>query len=112
MSSNTPWEIIETDVLVLGSGGAGLCATLHMADSAAPPKVLMAVKGLYGKSGCTRMVQGGYNVVLNESDSLDNHFRDTLEGGRWINHQELAWMLVKEAPGRVMELENRAGCFF
>ena len=32
----TPWETIETDVLVLGSGRVGLCAALHMADSAAP----------------------------------------------------------------------------
>ncbi len=108
----TPWETIETDVLVLGSGGAGLCAALHMADAPRPPRVVMAVKGLFGKSGCTRMVQGGYNVVLREPDSLDDHFRDTLKGGQWINNQELAWMLVSEAPGRVLELENRAGCFF
>ncbi|MCZ6645915.1 MAG: FAD-binding protein [SAR324 cluster bacterium] len=110
--SNTPYEILTTDVLVLGSGGAGLCAALHMADAPRPPQMTMAVKGLFGKSGCTRMVQGGYNVVLREPDSLENHFRDTLEGGRWINNQELAWMLVAEAPGRVLELENRAGCFF
>ena len=110
--TDTPYEVLETDVLVLGSGGAGLCAALHMADAGRPPRVVLAVKGLFGKSGCTRMVQGGYNVVLREPDSLDNHFRDTLEGGQWINNQELAWMLVAEAPGRVLELENRAGCFF
>merc|ERR1711964_29635 len=33
-------------------------------------------------------------------------------GGQWINHQELAWTLVREAPNRVLELENRVGCFF
>lgn len=106
------YETLETDVLILGSGGAGLCAALHLADAKAPPRVLMAVKGLFGKSGCTRMVQGGYNVVLNPADSLDAHFRDTIEGGQWINNQELAWTLVKEAPRRVLELENRVGCFF
>jgi succinate dehydrogenase/fumarate reductase flavoprotein subunit len=74
--------------------------------------VLLAVKGLFGKSGCTRMVQGGYNVVLRQPDSLEAHFRDTVSGGQWLNDQELAWLLVKEAPGRVLELENRAGCFF
>jgi succinate dehydrogenase/fumarate reductase flavoprotein subunit len=72
----------------------------------------MAVKGLFGKSGCTRMVQGGYNVVLRAPDSVQAHFMDTLQGGQWINDQELAWLLVSEAPGRVLELENRAGCFF
>ena len=109
---NITWETIETDVLVLGSGGAGLCAALHMADTPVPPAVVIAVKGLCGKSGCTRMVQGGYNAVLQEGDSLEKHFLDTLAGGQWINNQELAWLLVKEAPSRILELERRVGCFF
>jgi fumarate reductase flavoprotein subunit len=37
---------------------------------------------------------------------------DTIEGGKWLNHQELAWTLVTRAPERVLELENRWGCFF
>jgi fumarate reductase flavoprotein subunit len=110
--SSSAWDTIVCDVLVLGSGGAGLCAALHMADSDHPPSVVMAVKGMFGKSGCTRMVQGGYNVVLQEEDSLEKHFLDTLKGGQWINDQELAWQLVSEAPARVLELENRVGCFF
>ena len=109
---NPAYEIIEPDVLILGSGGAGLCAALHLAAARPPPRVLLAVKGLFGKSGCTRMVQGGYNVVLRAPDSLEAHFRDTIEGGAWLNDQELAWLLVSEAPGRVLELENRVGCFF
>ncbi len=106
------YETIATDVLILGSGGAGLCAALHLADAREPPRVLIAVKGLFGKSGCTRLVQGGYNVVLNPADSLEAHFRDTIEGGQWINNQELAWTLVTEAPHRILELETRVGCFF
>ena len=106
------WETLSTDVLILGSGGAGLCAALHLAEARPLPSVIIAVKGLFGKSGCTRMVQGGYNAVLRQPDSLEAHFRDTLEGGQWINHQELAWTLVREAPNRVLELENRVGCFF
>ena len=58
------------------------------------------------------MVQGGYNAVLAEPDSLDAHLLDTLKGGGWINDQDLAWTLVTEAPGRVHELEDRYGCFF
>ena len=72
------WETISTDVLILGSGGAGLCAALHLADAKPSPSVIIAVKGLFGKSGFTRMVQGGYNVVLRQPDSLEAHFRDTL----------------------------------
>ncbi len=100
------------DVLVLGSGGAGLLAAIHAHDGNLSGKVVVATKGLVGKSGCTRMVQGGYNVALSEGDSVEAHFRDTIEGGKWINDQELAWKLVSMAPQRVRELENRHGCFF
>ena len=58
------------------------------------------------------MVQGGYNAVLNPADSFDRHFADTIKGGAWINHQELAWKLVEEAPRRIVELENKSGCLF
>ena len=89
-----------------------MCAILHLMDHHPKPQVFLAVRGLFGKSGCTRMVQGGYNVVLDKSDSLEAHFQDTVKGGQWLNDQELAWKMVSEAPGRVLELENRAGCFF
>src|SRR5262245_35760062 len=58
------------------------------------------------------MVQGGYNVALAPEDSVERHFMDTIEGGGWLNHQELAWLLVSTAPVRIRELENEVGCFF
>ena len=58
------------------------------------------------------MVQGGYNVALNPGDSVERHFMDTIEGGKWLPHQELAWTLVTTAIERVRELENEIGCFF
>src|SRR5207244_1760033 len=91
---------------------AGLCAALHASDRSPRLSVTVVVKGLLGRAGCTRMVQGGYNAVLTEPDSLDAHFLDTLAGGGWINDQELVWTLVVEAPGRVLELESRYGCLF
>lgn len=103
---------LDTDVLVLGSGGAGLFGVLHALDANPDLHVTIAVKGLLGKSGCTRMVQGGYNVVLSPGDSIERHFMDTIEGGKWLNVQELAWLLVSEAPQRIRELENKYGCFF
>ena len=99
-------------MLILGAGGAGLCAALHVADLTPRLSVTVVVKGLLGRAGCTRMVQGGYNAVLAAPDSLEAHFLDTLRGGGWINDQELVWTLVNEAPGRVAELEGRYGCFF
>ena len=103
---------INTDVLILGSGGAGLFAALHCLQGAPNLDVTVAVKGLLGKTGCTRMVQGGYNVALAEGDSVERHFMDTIEGGKWLNNQELAWALVKESQVRIRELENELGCYF
>ncbi len=105
-------DSFETDILILGAGGAGLCAALHAADRAPGLSITVVVKGLLGRAGCTRMVQGGYNAVLTPPDSLEAHFLDTLRGGGWINDQELVWTLVREAPRRVLELESRYGCFF
>jgi fumarate reductase flavoprotein subunit len=101
-----------TDILVLGSGGAGLLGALHAKSAAPDLRVTVAVKGLLGKSGCTRMVQGGYNVALAAGDSAERHFMDTLDGGKWLNDQDLAWTLVTVAQRRIRELENRWGCFF
>jgi len=103
---------LSTDILILGSGGAGLFAALHAKKAAPELDVTIAVKGLLGKCGCTRMVQGGYNVALAEGDSVERHFMDTIEGGRWLNDQDLAWLLVTEAQVRIRELENELGCFF
>ncbi|HET9662825.1 MAG TPA: FAD-binding protein, partial [Burkholderiales bacterium] len=100
------------DILILGSGGAGLFAALHAHQANPALSVTVAVKGLLGKCGCTRMVQGGYNVALAEGDSVERHFMDTIEGGKWLPDQDLAWMLVSVAVERVRELENELGCFF
>jgi fumarate reductase flavoprotein subunit len=105
-------ERLATDILVLGSGGAGLLAALHARSANPDLDVTVAVKGLLGKSGCTRMVQGGYNVALAKEDSAERHFMDTLDGGKWLNDQDLAWTLVTVAQTRIRELENRWGCFF
>ena len=103
---------LKTDILILGSGGAGLFAALHAHQHDPALSVTVAVKGLLGKCGCTRMVQGGYNVALAEGDSVERHFMDTIEGGKWLPDQDLAWTLVSVAVERIHELENELGCFF
>src|SRR5437016_2938586 len=102
----------QTDILILGSGGAGLFAALHAHAANPVLDITVATKGLLGKCGCTRMVQGGYNVALHPGDSVERHFMDTIEGGKWLPNQELAWTLVSTAVERVRELENEIGCFF
>ena len=103
---------LQTDILILGSGGAGLFAALHAHQTTPDLSITVAVKGLLGKCGCTRMVQGGYNVALAPGDSVERHFMDTIEGGKWLSDQDLAWKLVTKAVERVQELENELGCFF
>src|SRR5688572_11755422 len=105
-------KTLRTDVLILGSGGAGLFAALHAHQHNPDLSITVAVKGLLGKCGCTRMVQGGYNVALAAEDSVERHFMDTIEGGKWLPDQELAWTLVSVAVERIHELENELGCFF
>jgi fumarate reductase flavoprotein subunit len=103
---------VRTDVLILGSGGAGLFAALHAHAANPALSITIAVKGLLGKCGCTRMVQGGYNVALAAGDSIERHFMDTIDGSKWLANQDLAWTLVTKAIERIHELENELGCFF
>jgi fumarate reductase flavoprotein subunit len=105
-------ERLTTDILILGSGGAGLFAALHAHAADPALDIVIATKGLLGKCGCTRMVQGGYNVALHAGDSVERHFMDTIEGGKWLPNQDLAWTLVSRAVERITELENEIGCFF
>ena len=108
-----PLESIDADMLIIGAGGAGLLAALHVHElTYEPASIAIVVKGLLGQSGCTRMVQGGYNCVLNPNDSFEKHFEDTIKGGQFINDQDLAWALVSDSPDRIIELENKVGCLF
>lgn len=113
MSVKIDIEREDTDILILGSGGAGLFAALH-AQQTAPvgTRITLAVKGLVGKCGCTRMVQGGYNVALGGGDTVERHFMDTIQGGKWLPNQDMAWRLCEQAVIRIHELENEIGCFF
>ncbi|MBI4218790.1 MAG: FAD-binding protein, partial [Chloroflexi bacterium] len=106
-----PYEELSVDILILGSGGAGLMAALHACRNSPRLDIAVATKGIMGQSGCTRMVQGGFNAVLDPADSIELHFQDTVKGGAFLNNQELASYLVRQAPAVIAELES-FGCFF
>ena len=109
----TDIERTDTDILILGTGGAGLFAALHARQTTPEgTRITVAVKGLIGKCGCTRMVQGGYNVALGGGDTVERHFMDTINGGKWLPNQDMAWRLCEQAVVRIHELENEVGCFF
>lgn len=103
---------IQTDLLVLGMGGAGQLAALNAYDADPGLDILIVTKAVQGKGGCSRMVQGGFNVVLNEADSHEKHFVDTIKGGKFLNNQNLAKTLVEQATPTIKEMENKYGCFF
>jgi len=105
-------EKITTDILIVGMGGAAQMAALNAHDANPDLNILIVTKALRGKGGCSRMVQGGFNVVLNPKDSHEKHLEDTLKGGQFINNQKLAGILVEQATPTIREMETKYGCFF
>lgn len=105
-------KIIETDVLVIGSGAAGCRAAIEAARYNA--KVTLVTKGLFGKCGCSVMSTTSYNAAFGHTDpedSINMHFEDTVKGGSFLNEQKLAYILAKEAPKRMMDMENMGAIF-
>jgi fumarate reductase (CoM/CoB) subunit A len=94
-------DVVDCHVLVIGSGGAGVRATIEASQYG---KTVLISKTIVGKGGCTTMAEGGYNAVLRDEDSCGIHFEDTLKGGAFLNDPELVNILVKEAPLRMGDL--------
>jgi L-aspartate oxidase len=93
------------NVLVLGSGVAGLSAAVRLAGSSlAGPSLGVLTKGVLSQSA-TRWAQGGVAAVLGgDEDSTDLHLADTLAAGAGLCDEEAVRILVDEGPGRVHEL--------
>lgn len=105
-------KIYQCDVLVIGSGGAGCRAAIEARKKNLD--VIIVSKGLSFKSGCTTLAEGGYNAAfayVDEEDSYEAHFKDTLKGGAYLNDTKLVRILVEEAPERLMELESYGALF-
>lgn len=90
----------RTDVLVIGSGIAGLTFALKLADHAA---VTLVTKKRRADSN-TNYAQGGIAAVMSPADSFELHVEDTLEAGAGLCHEEAVRELVREGPARVREL--------
>jgi len=100
------YETVDTDVLVIGAGGAGSRAAIEGANHNV--NVTLISKELFGKAH-TCMAEGGYNAALANIDAADNwhvHLKDTIVGGAWLNNQKLVEVLVKEAGDRIFDLEE------
>ncbi len=93
------------DVLVIGAGGAGLRAAVEAREAGL--RVAIICKSLFGKAH-TVMAEGGAAASMGNVNDNDNwmvHFRDTMRGGKFLNHYRMAELHAKEAPDRIWELE-------
>lgn len=99
------------DVVVIGAGGAGLRAAVEAREAGL--RVAIICKSLFGKAH-TVMAEGGVSASMGNVNSDDNwmvHFRDTMRGGKFLNHWRMAELHAKESPDRVWELETWGALF-
>lgn len=99
------------DVVVIGAGGAGLRAAIEARE--AGMRCAVICKSLFGKAH-TVMAEGGIAASMgnvNEGDNWQVHFRDTMRGGKFLNHWRMAELHAQEAPDRVWELETWGALF-
>jgi succinate dehydrogenase / fumarate reductase flavoprotein subunit len=104
-TEKTSLERYKYDVLVIGAGGAGLRAAVEARESGL--RVAIICKSLFGKAH-TVMAEGGAAASMGNANSNDNwmvHFRDTMRGGKFLNHFRMAELHAKESPDRIWELE-------
>ena len=107
----TDHEEHSYDVLIIGAGGAGLRAAIAAREAGLRTAIIC--KSLFGKAH-TVMAEGGIAASMGNVNSKDNwqvHFRDTMRGGKFLNHPRMAELHAKEAPDRVWELETYGALF-
>ncbi|WP_024275233.1 FAD-binding protein [Hyphomicrobium sp. 802] len=97
---------LESDVLVIGAGAAGMTAAMAAARGGA--SVLLVDKSLIGRGGATIMAQMTVAAALGEQEPDDwkKHLEDTLKAGRGVCNEVLSEILCREAPDRIRELDG------
>ena len=107
----TSLEKHKYDVVVIGAGGAGLRAAVEAREAGL--RVAIVCKSLFGKAH-TVMAEGGAAASMgnvNDNDNWKVHFRDTMRGGKFLNHYRMAELHAKESPDRIWELEMWGALF-
>jgi succinate dehydrogenase / fumarate reductase, flavoprotein subunit len=96
----------ETDVLVIGSGAAGMYAAIEAARAGC--RVLLADRSLIGRGGATVMAQMTVAVALGSQtpDHWSHHYQDTLTAGRGLCNEPLAQLMCEDAPDCISEMEE------
>jgi fumarate reductase (CoM/CoB) subunit A len=97
------YEVVTTDVLIIGGGAAGARAAIEAADQGC--NVILTNKGLVSKSGATPMADT-FAIPLHPQDSKKAHFEDIVRVGRNLGDQNLIRALVDDAKARFLDLEE------
>src|SRR5215469_15872765 len=97
---------VETDVLIIGSGGAGMYAAIEAARAGA--SVFLADRSLIGRGGATVMAQMTVAVALGAEapDHWSHHLADTIRAGRGITDERLARLLCEEGPQCILAMDQ------
>ena len=97
---------VETDVLIIGSGGAGMYAAIEAARAGC--SVFLVERSLIGRGGATVMAQMTVAVALGSQtpDHWSFHYNDTLEAGRGLCDERLARLLCEDGPTRIREMDD------
>ena len=98
-------EIYEHDIVIVGAGGAGIRAAIAAAEHAKELSIALISK-VYPMRSHTVSAEGGAAGVMRENDSQDTHARDTIFGSDFLADQDAVEILVREAPGELIQLEH------
>jgi L-aspartate oxidase len=106
-SADFSQDALQHDVLIIGSGAAGLLLALHLAPHARV--AVLSKRSLH--EGNTYYAQGGIAAVLDEDDSVEAHVADTLDAGAGLGHPEVIRHVAEQAPAAIAELVERGVAF-
>src|SRR6185437_2290013 len=98
-------DVISTDVIIVGAGGAGLRAAIAAAE-ADPSLEIALLSKVYPMRSHTVAAEGGAAGVVKDNDSLDAHFHDTVSGGDWLCDQDAVERFIKAAPLELTQMEH------
>jgi fumarate reductase flavoprotein subunit len=98
-------DVIKTDIVIVGAGGAGLRAAIAVAET--DPNVNIAlISKVYPMRSHTCAAEGGAAGVAKDEDSFDNHFMDTVGGADWLADQDVVEAFIHEAPKELTQIEQ------
>lgn len=97
--------MVKTEILIVGTGIAGLSTALYLATTRPDIRITLLDKG-QGTENSTILAQGGLAAVVSKTDSLQMHVKDTLEAGHYMNEPKMVWEIISKAPEIIHDLSN------